>query len=75
MGWPEFGFGLGRNRDMPAKIADVHRWRGDRDERDWPVTLIRGDRIPCWMSDDNNDQQKRLEFYDQARWAQTEGAA
>jgi hypothetical protein len=46
LGWPEFGFGLGRNRENPEAIADLRRWRGDRDERDWPAQLIRGGTFP-----------------------------
>jgi hypothetical protein len=42
MRWPEFGFGLRRNKDDPLR-ADVIAWRGDREEgRDWPKGLIRG---------------------------------
>lgn len=42
MRWPEFGFGLRRNKD-DALRADVVAWRGDREEgRDWPKGLIRG---------------------------------
>jgi len=59
MGWPEFGLGLGRNRDNPTKVADVHRWRGDRDERDWPVDLFRGGALPCWLSGDPADTAAR----------------
>jgi AAA domain/DnaB-like helicase N terminal domain len=39
--WPEFGFGLRRNRDIDQR-ADVVAWRGARDERDWPGALERG---------------------------------
>lgn len=42
MRWPEFGFGLRRNKDDDRR-ADVVSWRGDREEgRDWPTGLIRG---------------------------------
>ena len=42
MRWPEFGFGLRRNKD-DALRADVIAWRGDREEgREWPKGLVRG---------------------------------
>ena len=41
MRWPEFGFGLRRSKDDPMNQADVVSWRGQREERDWPSTLIR----------------------------------
>jgi hypothetical protein len=42
MRWPEFGFGLRRNKDDQLR-ADVITWRGDREEgRDWPKGLVRG---------------------------------
>lgn len=74
MGWPEFGFGLGRNREKPTMVADVHRWRGDRDERDWPVSLVRGGSLPCWLSEDHSDSRKRLALHDaasQTTWSPT----
>jgi len=39
--WPEFGFGLRRNKDNPMEQADVVSWRGQREERGWPTGLIR----------------------------------
>jgi replicative DNA helicase len=51
LGWPEFGFGIVRSKEDPANLADVLRWRGDRDEREWPTTLMRGGHIP-WLSVD-----------------------
>jgi len=45
MGWPEFGLGLRHNPDDPA-LVDVVRWRGDRDERDWPKRMYRGGDWP-----------------------------
>jgi replicative DNA helicase len=44
LGWPEFGFGLRRIRDQQANqpvCADVVSWRGARDERSWPIDLVR----------------------------------
>ena len=49
MGWPEFGLGLAPNADAAAKV-DVIRWRGDRDERDWPTVLRRNGELP-WTDD------------------------
>lgn len=40
MGWPEMGLGLSRlNDDGDTELV---RWRGDRDEREWPKFLRRG---------------------------------
>jgi replicative DNA helicase len=47
LGWPEFGFGIVRSKDVEDAV-DVVRWRGDRDEREWPATLVRGGHIP-WV--------------------------
>lgn len=42
MRWPEFGFGLRRNKEDELR-ADVIAWRGGREEgRDWPKGLVRG---------------------------------
>lgn len=40
LGWPEFGFGIRPDPD-DAQVSHVIRWRGDRDERDWPKHLVR----------------------------------
>lgn len=40
MGWPEFGYGLRKNR-RNALHVDMVRWRGDRDSRGWPTKLGR----------------------------------
>lgn len=58
MGWPEFGMGIGVDRQALGGLQDgqlptvfkLHRWRGDRDERDWPTTLLRGGAWP-WMDE------------------------
>lgn len=49
LGWPEFGLGLAPDAEDPT-IAHVRRWRGDRDERDWPRRLRRGGVMP-WTND------------------------
>ncbi len=46
LGWPEFGLGLRPIEDDPGMVAVVH-WRGDRDERDWPKHLRRGQQARC----------------------------
>jgi hypothetical protein len=47
MGWPEFGFGLAWHQDVPG-AAELIRFRGDRDERDWPEAFARGGAWP-WV--------------------------
>lgn len=44
LGWPEVGFGLKPVTDGDLRVMNVVRWRGDRDERDWPGRLSRGSR-------------------------------
>jgi len=41
MGWPEFGMGIRKNRDIDT-LFELGRWRGDRDSREWPQLLTRG---------------------------------
>lgn len=41
LGWPEFGLGLRRDRNDPETAADVVSWRGHRDERSWPLDLVK----------------------------------
>lgn len=41
LGWPEFGLGLRPDPDSPGSV-EVIRWRGDRDQRDWPKRMYRG---------------------------------
>ena len=47
LGWPEFGMGLRPSADFEG-VVDVVRWRGDRDEREWPKQMRRGREWP-WM--------------------------
>lgn len=52
MGWPEFGFGL-RPMEEDDQMVSLVRWRGDREERDWPTRLRRGvDGEMPWMRAD-----------------------
>lgn len=48
LGWPEFGFGLMPEQDGldGQKIVAVRKWRGDRDERQWPKRMMRGRNWP-----------------------------
>lgn len=47
MGWPEFGFGIAMDpTDEAGLTANLVRWRGDRDQRAWPQTLLRGGQWP-----------------------------
>ena len=39
MGWPEFGLGLAQ---VTGDAVEVKRWRGDRDQRDWPEAMRHG---------------------------------
>lgn len=56
MRWPEFGFGLRRNKDDPD-LASVVSWRGQREARDWPAKLVKGyDGLLPWRPD--------AEYYD-----------
>jgi hypothetical protein len=45
LGWPEFGFGLKPVPNEPNKVQ-ITRWRGDRDNRNWPKTLVKGGAWP-----------------------------
>lgn len=39
LGWPEFGYGM---RYIAEGYADLVPWRGNREEREWPTRLRRG---------------------------------
>lgn len=45
--WPEFGIGLKREDEEGQKYS-VEHWRGARDYRVWPTTLLKGGSWP-WM--------------------------
>lgn len=58
LGWPEFGIGLRLDVDYAVAKAnsryrkiDLTRWRGDRDERQWPESLYSGNYYP-WTPED-----------------------
>lgn len=48
--WPEFGLALPFTEpgDPGCTSLRVERWRGDRDEREWPTSLARGRRGWPW---------------------------
>lgn len=48
LGWPEFGLGIRRDkvREGNRSTSSLVRWRGDRDPRDWPTRLTRGQVWP-----------------------------
>jgi hypothetical protein len=47
MGWAESGLGIALDRDE-SNQARLVRWRGDRDQRDWPRDIVRGGEWP-WI--------------------------
>ena len=51
MGWPEFGFGIAMDQ-TDESLAHLVRWRGDRDQRDWPTSIRRGGQWP-WTDERN----------------------
>ena len=48
LGWPEFGLGLRRNKEVEGRTPtfSLVRWRGDRDRREWPTRLVHGQVFP-----------------------------
>jgi replicative DNA helicase len=61
--WPEIGFGLQRNSDVPQEqqqrrpeqLESVD-WRGAREERAWPTEIRYGsDREPPWVPEQGAD--------------------
>jgi hypothetical protein len=47
--WPEFGLFL-------DKDGELTHWRGDRDQREWPSTLLRGGTWPFRSAGNESDQ-------------------
>lgn len=43
--WPEFGYGLAP-ADEKGQLVDLKKWRGPRDEREWPEQLTWGQQWP-----------------------------
>lgn len=48
--WPEFGFGLRRDREKPGMTFEWAAWRGPRDRRDWPSHLSHGTTGWPWIA-------------------------
>lgn len=48
LGWPEFGLGIRRDKQIEGRhpTFSLVRWRGDRDARAWPRRLVRGQVWP-----------------------------
>jgi len=42
MGWPEFGKGIRVDKDSEGTRYDMVAWRGDREVRNWPTRMRRG---------------------------------
>lgn len=63
MGWPEFGIGLKATdkSDQYTRVVELTRWRGDRDERDWPVELTSAG--PFSWNDAETDPHIRTKYY------------
>lgn len=51
LGWPEFGYGM---KGVASGYAELVRWRGDRDERRWPLNLRYDREASCrrWVPHD-----------------------
>ncbi|MBS1674103.1 MAG: AAA family ATPase [Actinobacteria bacterium] len=45
LGWPEFGLGIRRDKVAEGRrpTFSLVRWRGDRDRREWPTRMTRGE--------------------------------
>lgn len=56
MRWPDFGFGLRRNREMGPKAYELVPFRGQRDRRDWPRKLEHGLTWPWRATYDNKGE-------------------
>lgn len=50
MGWPEFGFGIRKDPAIQGRVS-LERWRGDRDDRDFPDHLVSTGPVP-WTPED-----------------------
>lgn len=48
LGWPEFGMGLRKRKGDQGRqtVFDLARWRGDREQREWPRYLVKGQIWP-----------------------------
>lgn len=48
--WPEFGFGIAQVDKDDKRAYGIGHWRGPRDDRDWPVTLLRNSSPWPWVA-------------------------
>lgn len=63
--WPEFGLGIRQDDDGGYTLT---RWRGSRDERQWPTKLRRGSEAEWpWVAVDQNTEDAT-----RAYWAEVE---
>lgn len=46
--WPEFGIGLRKDPEVPGRVT-LERWRGDREERAFPLAMNRGAGSVPWV--------------------------
>lgn len=68
LGWPEFGIGLRLDAEKSTehhRVIHLSRWRGDRDQRAWPVELRSGGPLP-WL-DESVDPATRARLYGRGR--------
>lgn len=65
LGWPEMGFGLRVDEEDPS-VSVVERWRGDRDEREWPEKLRRGGEWPWTPAASLESRISGLDWTDQS---------
>lgn len=66
LGWPEMGFGLRPDKDDP-NVSIIERWRGDRDERSWPVSVKRGGEWPWTPSSSLQTTVDAMDWTDQSQ--------
>lgn len=48
--WPEFGIGLRKDPAIPNRVT-LERWRGDREERSFPLAMNRGTPSAPWIAE------------------------
>jgi len=61
--WPEFGYGIRAAEDAAGpstRLVDFVPWRGSRDQRDWPHSLVRSERPGTWpwLNADHDDYRR-----------------
>jgi len=58
MRWPEFGYGI-TPADETGRTVELKKWRGPRDEREWPDFLTWGNWWPWEISPNPSDLKGR----------------